>query len=217
MNCCHESRCAAGEQFGPAIAARDLKRYRQKGPDAPSRWLVDSVAKELKTGDTLLDIGGGVGVLSFELLSRGARTATLVDASPAYLEAAGQEAERRHLSEGVQRIAGDFTTVSDRIDAADVVTMNRVVCCYPDYSVLLKAAATRARRVFAFSYPRARWLTWLWVSMANTIRRLRGNSFRAFVHSPAAMDALVVGEGFRKSHQSQTVVWSMHVYVRTDA
>jgi hypothetical protein len=53
--------------------------------------------------------------------------------------------------------------------------------------------------------------------MANTIRRLRGNSFRAFVHSPAAMDALVVGEGFRKSHQSQTVVWSMHVYVRTDA
>jgi hypothetical protein len=58
--------------------------------------------------------------------------------------------------------------------------------------------------VFAFSYPRARWLTWLWVSMANTIRRLRGNSFRAFVHSPAAMDALVVGEGFRKSHQSQT-------------
>ena len=216
MNCCRESRWEPTGHFGAEIAARDLRRYRRKGPDAPSQLLVDSLATELRTGDTVLDIGGGVGVLAFELLSRGARSATLVDASPAYLDAAGREAQRRQMGGRVERVAGDFTAVGDRVDAADIVTMNRVVCCYPDYGALLKGAAMRSRRVLAFSYPRPRRLTQFWVWMANTIRRVRGDSFRAFVHSPMAMDALVVEEGFRKRHESQTIIWSLQVYVRAD-
>src|SRR5260370_11695945 len=101
MTCC--SGCArypdAERQFGPEIATRNLERYRRKGPDATSGSLLKAVADQLKSGDSLLDIGAGVGVLDFELMANGVNAAMLVDASPAYLEAAQREAERRQLAD----------------------------------------------------------------------------------------------------------------------
>ena len=78
---------AAERQFGAAVAQRDLERYQRKGPDVPSRLIVDGVASFVRHGDALLDVGAGVGILSFELLAHGLSRATLVDASPAYLSA----------------------------------------------------------------------------------------------------------------------------------
>src|SRR5262249_22106661 len=78
--CCSgcSTYAAADQQFGSAIARRDLERYRRKGPDASSRLLLEGVASRVQGDESLLDIGGGVGVLSFELLARGVRDATLV-------------------------------------------------------------------------------------------------------------------------------------------
>jgi 16S rRNA G966 N2-methylase RsmD len=42
----------------------------------------------------LLDVGGGVGVVTFELLADGLGPATLVDGSPSNVDAASAEAER---------------------------------------------------------------------------------------------------------------------------
>jgi hypothetical protein len=45
MGCCSGgARYAEAErQFGPAVADRDVERYRRKGPDATSRLLLDAV------------------------------------------------------------------------------------------------------------------------------------------------------------------------------
>src|SRR5260370_38713202 len=99
MTCC--SGCArypdAERQFGPAIASRDLERYRRKGPDATSRSLLKAVADQLKRGDSLLDIGAEVGVLDFEPMANGVKAARLDEASPAILRPPQREANRRHL------------------------------------------------------------------------------------------------------------------------
>jgi magnesium-protoporphyrin O-methyltransferase len=160
MACCPGSSGYpdAERQFGPKIASRDLDRYRQKGPDATSRLLLAAIADQLRGGDSVLDIGAGVGVLDFELLAKDATAATLVDAAPAYLDAAGREAERRQLTDRVQRVVGEFTTLADSIAPADVVMMHRVICCYPDHASLLRAATEHARRMLALSYPRDSWL-----------------------------------------------------------
>jgi len=78
MSCCSgcSSYSAAEQQFGSAIARRDLQRYRRKGPDASTRVMLEIVASDVHAGASLLDIGGGFGVMSFELLSRGVREAT---------------------------------------------------------------------------------------------------------------------------------------------
>src|SRR5262249_42589945 len=150
VNCCSGcvSCVGAERQFSPAVAARDLSRYRRKGPDATSRLLLGGLRGHVTSGASLLDIGGGVGVLDFELLANGVESATLVDASPAYLDAAGREAQARQMGDRFQRVVGDFAVVGDSIASADVVTMHRVVCCYPDHASLLQAATKDARRVF---------------------------------------------------------------------
>ena len=216
MDCCNSSRYVDAErQFGPAIAARDLERYRREGPDATSRLLLKAVADQVRTADSVLDIGAGVGVLDFELLAKGVIAATLVDASPAYLDAAAREAEQRQLANRIQRVVGDFTSVAGSIPSADIVTMHRVICCYPDHGSLLRAATRHARRVLAFSYPRDRWYIRAWLAVQNVRRRLFGNGFRTFVHSPSAMDTLVTRDGFRRIYRRRTFVWSIDVYVRT--
>jgi len=73
MNCCSGGVYPAAErQFGAAVAERNLRRYLKKRPDATTQLLLDGVADHLVAGDSLLDIGGGVGVIDFELLSKGA-------------------------------------------------------------------------------------------------------------------------------------------------
>jgi len=176
--------------------------------------LLDALVKQLRNSDTVLDVGAGVGVVSFELLSRGAASATLVDESVANLDAAEREAQRRQVAARVQRVVADITGQGDRVAAADVVTMHRVVCCYPDHVSLLEAAVRRSRRVFAFSYPSERWYIRFWLALENAFRAMRGNSFRTFVHSPKAMEMVVVGGGFRRIHQSRTWLWSLDVYER---
>jgi hypothetical protein len=216
MACC--SGCSryseAERQFGPDIAARDLERYRRKGPDATSRLLLKALRVYSNGAMSLLDIGGGVGVLDFELLANGVGSATLVDASPAYLDAAGREAESRNMAERLRCVAGDFAVLGKSIESADIVTMHRVVCCYPDHASLLTAATTHARHVFALSYPRDRWYVRLWVELENARRRLFGNPFRTFVHAPDAIEARITHSGFLRVHRSRTFVWSIDIYAR---
>lgn len=212
--CCSGSSCYADaeRQFGPKIASRDLDRYRQKG--ATSRLLLAAIADHLRSGDSVLDIGAGVGVLDFELLAKGAAAATLVNAAPAYLDAAGREAQRRQLTDRVQRVVGDFTSLADSIGVADVVMMHRVICCYPDHASLLRAAAEHAGRMLAFSYPRDHWYIRAWLFVQNVGRRVFGNGFRTFVHSPMAMNTLITQDGFERVHRARTFVWSIDVYLR---
>ena len=93
MSCC--SGCvgyaAAERQFGPAVAERDLKSYRKKGPGPTTRLLRDLLADTGAIDGTLLDVGSGIGGLTFELLEGGVTRAIAVDASAAYLAAAAQD------------------------------------------------------------------------------------------------------------------------------
>lgn len=217
MQCCRCAGYAAAErQFGPDVAQRDIERYHRKGPDATTRLLLGSVRDGMPPGGSLLDIGGGVGVVSFELLAGGLTRATLVEASPSYLDAALQEAERRGSADRVCFIAGDFTSLTSGIDAADIVTMHRVICCYPDYVTLLSEAARRCRRVLAFSYPRDRWYVRAWLGFENLRRRVFRNPFRTFVHSPQAMAAILRDAGLQRISRRHTAVWCVDVYGRTD-
>src|SRR5262245_59770371 len=153
MSCC-ESHCAATAlHFGEARAEEDLRRYRKSGPDVTTRLILDSLRGEISPDSTLLDVGGGIGVVSLELLGAGLLSATLVEASPSFLKVAESEARARRFAERFRFQAGDFVAVAGDVDPADVVVLDRVVCCYPDQARLLGRAADRCRRILALSYP----------------------------------------------------------------
>lgn len=68
---CGDFTSAADRQFTEAKAAKELKAYRRGRIGPTTRRLRDGLAEAGLAHGTLLDIGGGVGALTFELLDRG--------------------------------------------------------------------------------------------------------------------------------------------------
>ena len=176
---------------------------------------MEALSGRISAGAALLDVGAGVGALTLELLRLGAGTATVVEAAPAYLEAARREAARRGLSDRINFLEGDFARLASSIAPAEIVMMDRVVCCYPEFEPLLKAGLERTQRLFAYSYPQDRWYVRLMVGLENLIRRLRRNPFRTLVHPAAAMAARISNLGFRQAHGCGTMVWRVELWERS--
>ncbi len=212
MNCC---QCQGIEDlFNEKLADKDLQQYRSRGADKTTRMLVEALEQEGIQDRTLLDIGGGVGSIQHTLLAAGVVSATDVDASRAYLRAAREEAERRGLGERVQFRHGNFVDLAGEIPAADVVTLDRVVCCYPDVERLVSLSAARARKLYGLVYPRDIWWVKLGLVVVNFIFRLRKNPFRTFSHPTKAVEALIARQGLVQRFYRRTLVWQVVVYSR---
>ena len=209
-NCCEITDNA----FSESEARSELKSYSRNGPANQTRLILEAVrALGFKNAD-LLDIGGGIGAIHHELLEDVAHEATHVDASSAYLKEAKAEAARRGHGELVNFIHADFTDVAADIPKADIVTLDRVVCCYPDFRGLVKAAADHSRKALALTYPREIWYMRIGLQVANFFQRLRKDPFRVFLHPIAEMDSLIKREGFERVSLRRLFVWEMALYQR---
>ena len=218
MTCCNGS-CAAAAHFNPKKAEEDLQRYQRYGPDPSTRMLLGELRRWPLEGQRLLDVGGGIGVIAVELSGAGLASVTLADASAGYLEAA-----RRHLvssgasrggSRSAQFFLGDIATTADSLPEADIVTLDRVVCCYPDVEGLLQGAAGCARRMVAFTYPLDVWYVRAGVVVENLWYRLRRDPFRAFVHSRERMGSVLESAGFvRAARRRASLQWALDLYRR---
>jgi len=213
MVCC-TGYCAAEAQFNYKAAERDLRRYRRRGADATTRLMVAELRRWPLEGRRLLDVAGGIGVISRELAGTGVASATIVEASPAYLEVARREAGSQYGSRPAQFILGDFAVIASTLPDVDVVTLDRVVCCYPDAEALLRQAAGRARQLLAFTYLRDRWYVRTLIVLENFWLRLTGKEFRAFVHGPERMEAVLETAGLVRATRRETLVWTFDLYRR---
>ena len=204
----------ADQHFNADKVAKELALYRRKGPRPTTRRLRDGLVLAGLRHGTILDIGGGLGILSLELLEVGFSRAVVVDASSAYLAAASEEATRRGRSASTEFVHGDFLAMANQFPSVSVVTLDRVVCCYPLYEPLLQRALQLAQTGFAMSYPRDRWFVRAGNWYENAMRRRRGNPFRAFVHPPSEMMRIVEQAGFELASRRRTLAWSSDVFVK---
>jgi magnesium-protoporphyrin O-methyltransferase len=174
--------------------------------------LLDAIKTQGLQGATLLDIGAGIGVIHHELLSAGARSAVHVDATDANLRLAEHEASRQGHRDKVTFLGGDFVDLAREIAPADIVTLDRVICCYPDMEELVDASAARARRLYGAVYPRERWLLKVWIFFDNLFRRIRGNPFETYIHPIAAIDTVLKRHGLERRWVRDTYAWRVAVY-----
>jgi SAM-dependent methyltransferase len=210
-HCCD----AAARHFDRTRAEGDLAGYRAKGLDKRGRQLLAALVRAGVSGRSVLDVGAGAGMMSFELLKAGSARARLADASAAFLDVARQEAERSGVLDRFETTLGDFVETSRQMDPADIVVMDRVVCCYPEWAPLLNAAMTHGRSLIGMTYPRARPDVRLVMGFDNLLRRFKRNVFRTFVHPPAAMQTALEAGGWRLVYRSGTFVWRVDVYERS--
>jgi hypothetical protein len=206
------------EQFNRAEAERARRRFRRRGPDRSTRLLIDALRAALATRQSadalLLDIGGGVGAIHHDLLDGPVRRAIHVDASPAYVAVASEESERRGHQGRVDFVSGDFVSAAHSVPAADIVTLDRVICCYHDMPALVSQAGSKATRLFGAVYPRqATWMR-LGIACINLFQRIRRHTFRVFLHDPAAIDAVLRAAGLERLTMQRTLGWEVVVYGR---
>lgn len=212
MDCCQAT--GIEEHMGPRMAARELKRYRKKGPEMTTNILLEALKREGIVGKTLLDIGGGVGAIQHELLKAGIKKAFSVDASSAYLEAAQEEAKRKGTLDRLHQYHGDFVELAGEIPKADIVIMDRVICCYDDMKRLVGLSANRALKLYGVVYPPDHWLIKALTWMENLYHRISRNRFRVFAHATADVDAVIRSAGFERYFTCETILWHVHVYRR---
>jgi magnesium-protoporphyrin O-methyltransferase len=207
------SQCQGIErEFGAREARAQLRRYRKRGAAGTTRQLIEVLVRMGVEGGTVLDIGGGVGAIQHGLLAAGASRARSVDASSAYDEIARAEAERRGLAKCIDWSIGDFVDLAEAVPPADIVTLDRVICCYHDMRSLVAASAKRARRLYGLVYPRDAWWLRPVFAMGNLFLRLRRSPFRIFLHRTTEVEAVIAAQGLRLAFHRFHGVWQVAVF-----
>jgi magnesium-protoporphyrin O-methyltransferase len=209
--------CSVGNEFGEAAARHDLRTYRKAGAASTTRWLIDGLGAGGVEGLTVLDIGAGVGAAHQALLAMGAAAVTDVDGSAAYVAAAREEAARQGTVDRVDYRVGDFVELAPDIPAADLVVLDRVVCCYPDMEALVRASVGHARVRYGLVYPRDTWWIRAGAAVLNGLARLVRMRTRAYVHRTGAVDELVRAAGFAPRLHRHSTFWQVAVYERAPA
>ncbi len=212
MSCCP---AAYGTVFDDREARRNARTYRKKGLDPTARRIVRYLDTQEEMPRTVLEIGGGIGALQVELLRAGASRATNIELSPAYEAIAQDLLAEAGLTDRVQRHLGDFAATPEAFPPADVVIMHRVVCCYPEVARLVSAAASRAQRYLALSYPRNAWWVRVGFAMENLLLfAMRGIGFRIYMHPPHTILATAQSHGFTPTLQHRGWLWEAVILQR---
>jgi magnesium-protoporphyrin O-methyltransferase len=212
MNCC---QCQGIEElFNPKFVAKELSRYQSKGPAKTTQMLIEAMQEGGVEGLSLLDIGGGIGAVQHGLIHAGAESATDVDASSAYIQAAREEAQRQGLSDRVTFYLGNFVELAADIPPADIVTLDRVICCYPEMEKMVDLSAARARKLYGLVYPRDTWWVRIGLAIENFIFKLQRNPFRSFVHPTKSVEDILSNHGLMRRSYRRTLLWQVVVYTR---
>ena len=210
--CCATSSLES--QFDARKAERQLRAYRKNGAAKETRLLIEGLAQAGVTGASVLDVGAGVGAVQEGLIDRGAARVVSVDASSAYQAAAQTLASERGFRERIDYRVGDFVDVAPGIEDADVVTLDKVICCYPDVERLVGLSADRARRLYGLVYPHDGALVRAMTTAQNGFRRLLRNEFRTWIHSGETVAGMLRDRGFRLRYEAASRVWRVRVFER---
>lgn len=195
--------------FSERSARSEARRYRRKGLDATSRRIVEFVKAQGVDGRTVLEVGGGIGAIQIELLKAGAARAMSVELTPTYEDEAAALLREAGLTDRVERRIMDFATAGAQVEGADIVILNRVICCYPDMPRLAGAASDHARELLVMSFPKRSW--WMRVAMllGNAMLRATRREFQIFLHPPKRILATSEQHGLRTILDDTGVLWTV--------
>jgi len=210
--CCDEDLALIG--VDGRFAAEELASWRRRGPRRTTQELIDAILAQGVEGAAVLDIGAGVGAVHTALLEAGASNAVDVDASREYLATARAEAERRGLGGRVEYRYGDVVELAADLPPADIVTLDSVVCCYPNLPALLHAALTSRPRLVGLIYPRDVWWMLVFMRLVNLVQSVKRTFEGYFAYRHRDVRAVFVGAGYSEIYDAGSPSWRVVVYRR---
>lgn len=213
MSC--TSHCCGSESiFDKKEAKKSLKKYRKKGPDGFTSKLLGALYQNELKDLSLLDIGGGIGVLQHELIKKGVNKTTDVDASSEYISTAKMLMQENGTESKMKFVYSDFNDCHNEIDKHDIVTLSRVVCCYPNAIELINNSTIKANQYYGLIYPRGGFIADTVQKIMNIGLYLKRNPFRVFNHSEELMHETICNNGFEKIYYGSAFPWRIALYKR---
>ena len=212
MSCDH--CCGADMLFNLKSAQKELRSYKKKGPGKSTKKLLSLLSVYDQKGKSLLDIGGGIGAIQWEFVRNGGAITADVDSSSGYLAVASAYAKEIH-HEGASFKMSDFNDVHDEFARHDFVSLDKVVCCYPDYEKLLGNALNKTGKVLAMSMPLGGWLPKFMSQFTKLYLVFKKNPFRTYIHSPKKVHDYIESRGFRLAEKAFSFPWLVRVYERS--
>jgi len=210
MGCC---QCQGIENmFDKKAAKRALKRYLKKGPSKTTGMLLKALHKTEVKGLDFLDIGGGIGAIQYDLIKAGASNGTSIEASPAYIDLVKEEIHKNNLAEIIDFKHGDFTAIASDVDSADIVTLDKVICCYDDMSELVRLSSTLSQKIYAIIYPRDVWWTKLALPFINFYPIIKRSPFRVFIHPTKKVEDIIFRNGLKRDYYDTTLFWQVAIF-----
>ncbi len=209
--------CGLDSMFNQKLALKELHSYQKNGPNKTTRILLDQLVPIVEENTSLLDIGGGIGAISHELSQVGLSQLIHVDASKAYLHVAQAEAERLGYGDKTAFYYGDFVTLASQIPPTDLVTLDRVLCCYSDMPALVTHSIERAKSYYGIIYPRASWWVKFGAFCLNLFQRIKRSSYRSFVHDPKAIHAIIHSYGFKRVYKQIKGIWVVEIFEKVSS
>ena len=140
-----------------------------------------------------------------------------IELTPTYEEAAQGLLRETRLEDRVERRVMDFAEATGEVPTADIVIMNRVICCYPDMPKLAGTAADHTREVLVVSFPKERWWTRAVISVADLALRVARQQFQVFLHPPDKILATAERHGLKTLSNQASFFWEVASLRRTTA
>lgn len=209
-----EHCCGADRLFDLGSAKKELKKYQKKGPRSATRKLIGLLKSEDLAKATMLEVGGGIGAISWHFLEHGAATVTDVDASSGYIETARNYADTRGWSDKCTFVFGDLTEAAHSIPSHDFLSMDKIICCYPDYKVLLETALSKCKQTFIVSYPVDDPVSGFLNRLVNLYMWIRKNPYRSYIHPVKEIRQTIHDLDFRLIGKDRSLQWHLELYKR---
>jgi len=219
MNCCAPEELKTKDNFFSKRARHYDKRFHKKGLDKTQQFLLEGMAAVMKHNgqnplESVMEIGCGVGGLLLTMLDKGLNHAIGIEASEGMLEKAKENAVRMKFEEKTVFHHRDFVDVEPELPAADIMILDKVLCCDANPELLIKRSTGKTKAIYAVSFPRDNILVRLFVKAGIVITKIFPAMFTPFYHEPADIKRWTENAGFVLSYARNSFIWQVQVYTR---
>ncbi len=216
MNCCGggggQGACPGTAKMFSKKAKSYRKRHEKKGLEHSQKRLLKGISEAGFEGQSITEIGCGIGYFHQELLENGATEARGYDISDIMIDEARDRAQTRELASRTEYHVGDFVEMSGNAKQSDILIMDKVICCYPDAEALVKTSTAITNKIWAVTYPKGTWLARLGIrvlGMATTLARM---DYVPFAHDPKDINRWAAEAGFSLKSSDSGVMWLTEIY-----
>ena len=190
-------------------------RYKKRGLSPSSKLLLNFITQEGIQGKSVVDLGCGAGGFSLQLLKEGASSAAGFDLSQNMINMATELARAEGFETKTKFQTGN--AASAELPPSDIVIMDKVLCCYSNWQLLLKNAISASRELLGFIVPRDVGIAKLCfrpgVRIINFFAKRRGKIL-FYLHPLDRVDCTLCDAGFTQLKRQTSRLWLVFLYTR---